>query len=64
MQDPGLVSEETRTILDDATRNGVKVLNFVGTEALKNLSQPLDEAVLLLASEIVGSAEFHEDLIF
>jgi len=64
VEDPGLVSEETRTILDDATGNGVKVLNLVGTEALKNLSQPLDEAVLLLAGEIVGSAELHEDLIF
>jgi len=42
-----------RAVLDYPASNGVEILDLVGAKLLKAPAQSLDEAVLLLATEIV-----------
>lgn len=49
----GSVSQKMRAVLDYPASNGVEILDLVGAKLLKAPAQSLDEAVLLLATEIV-----------
>jgi hypothetical protein len=53
----GLVPENLGTEGNDAASYRVEVLNLLGLELLEELPQALDEAGLLLAAVVVGTAK-------
>jgi hypothetical protein len=53
MENSGLVSEEAGAIVNNTASYRVEIFHLVGTEALKELSEALDEAILLLAGIVV-----------